>query len=1060
MNVLKSLFNQRVTNFAMAAVLTISTLTGSVPFLFANEANAIGGVTTVTAGAMQGWAGVDDNGNGGSFSLVGGPADPTIGDGSAQLAVTTGNQGYLLRKAAYAGLKLSDITTLSYETYIQTGNNLVAPSMQINISSDVTTPNAWQGRLVYEPYVSSTVVDGVWQTQNAAAGKWWLTRPNFFDTQSILGGLCGQGQPCTLAQLTALYPNAGVSTTDPLVGFKAGGNWTNFKGNVDNVKINSDTYDFEATTPTVTGITQVYQPNQGGRIFVTLNFSEAISSASLPQGWNGSGTQFSKAFYSTQLVNLNFKGLNNNAGNYSFTVDKTAPTVIDIDQVYQTNEGGRVSVTLTFSEAIKASSLPQGWYGNGTQFTKAFYSTKPVTVAFTDLVGNAGTYDFVVDMTAPDAPVATSPIGWQSAFTKFTWTAVADAVSYNIRYSRTHYNNINDTVVNVTTNEYTPSVFADGPVFWQVQAVDAVGNKSAWSNSGSSDINGTTPATIDTTFPTVAVNLDGQTTNANQVLVTGTIFDANLTEFRYQVLDSAKNPIAGSAGWSQNGGYANVSNGTLATINTTALADGQYYVRVWARDVVGHQTGTKVAPYIATFTIDRTAPTAPELDNLVTYLNASEASKQVTWTTTDATVDHYEYREYINQEAADNNNAYWVVEHNADDATQTVGQSWGTHTLYYRVVAFDALGNESDASELGTIVIDRDAPVVTLADLSTPVGGNTDSLLVSGVVTDNDEIASIELKITNEDGDTVYVGTTTSYDWDISEIASGSYTVTLTATDVAGNTASAEPQVVVIDNTVPTVTIDELLALIADATPTVTGTYVSNDDFDDTTVILTVDGVEVVVEAAEGEWSYTPAVALAQGSHTFVVTAKDALGNTAVSQTTTTTIDTLAPLVTVTTVTSEGNTPTITGTAELGATLTVTFNGVTSTIANNAGTWTFTSPTALANGTYIFSITARDAALNGSTATSDVTVAVAPTPTFTVAPAITSPAAALGVTDDASDDAEVQGATTDNAAAVDTDATDGSIFGLAWYWWLLILAALASIVWFIIAAIRRRNEQA
>lgn len=72
----------------------------------------------------------------------------------------------------------------------------------------------------------------------------------------------------------------------------------------------------------------------------------------------------------------------------------------------------------------------------------------------------------------------------------------------------------------------------------------------------------------------------------------------------------------------------------------------------------------------------------------------------------------------------------------------------------------------------------------------------------------------------------------------------------------------------------------------------------------------------------------------------------------------------------------------------------------------------------------------------------------------------------LGATDNITDDtdaaqgnAAVEGATDDKTAAVDTDASDGSIFGLAWYWWLLILAALAGLAWFIIAAIRRRNEE-
>lgn len=79
----------------------------------------------------------------------------------------------------------------------------------------------------------------------------------------------------------------------------------------------------------------------------------------------------------------------------------------------------------------------------------------------------------------------------------------------------------------------------------------------------------------------------------------------------------------------------------------------------------------------------------------------------------------------------------------------------------------------------------------------------------------------------------------------------------------------------------------------------------------------------------------------------------------------------------------------------------------------------------------------------------------------------TNGGAVLGVTTDETADneaaqngeADVAGATTDDVAAIDTDATDGSIFGLAWYWWLLILAALAAITSMIVAAVRRRTDE-
>lgn len=82
--------------------------------------------------------------------------------------------------------------------------------------------------------------------------------------------------------------------------------------------------------------------------------------------------------------------------------------------------------------------------------------------------------------------------------------------------------------------------------------------------------------------------------------------------------------------------------------------------------------------------------------------------------------------------------------------------------------------------------------------------------------------------------------------------------------------------------------------------------------------------------------------------------------------------------------------------------------------------------------------------------------------TTTVTPIITSPAI-LGATTDTPNGtgaADVKGTTDDKTAvAVNSDANQGKIFGIAWYWWILILAALVAIAWFIIAAVRRRNEE-
>jgi len=79
-----------------------------------------------------------------------------------------------------------------------------------------------------------------------------------------------------------------------------------------------------------------------------------------------------------------------NTASLTITLDATAPTVTSETHEWQTKDGGRDSITVTFSEPV--TGLPQGWNGSGTTWTKVFYNTKPHTLTFVDQAGNAGTY--------------------------------------------------------------------------------------------------------------------------------------------------------------------------------------------------------------------------------------------------------------------------------------------------------------------------------------------------------------------------------------------------------------------------------------------------------------------------------------------------------------------------------------------------------------------------------------------------------------------------------------------------------------------------------------------
>lgn len=96
-------------------------------------------------------------------------------------------------------------------------------------------------------------------------------------------------------------------------------------------------------------------------------------------------TSGNSTYYVTAVNN---NGESGHSNSITVTVDITAPVVTNVSQFWNAVKQ-RTEITLTFSEAV--TGLPQGWYGSGTTYTKAFYNTKLAHVTFVDAVGNIGT---------------------------------------------------------------------------------------------------------------------------------------------------------------------------------------------------------------------------------------------------------------------------------------------------------------------------------------------------------------------------------------------------------------------------------------------------------------------------------------------------------------------------------------------------------------------------------------------------------------------------------------------------------------------------------------------
>ncbi|MGL5874241.1 MAG: Ig-like domain-containing protein [Xenococcaceae cyanobacterium] len=290
--------------------------------------------------------------------------------------------------------------------------------------------------------------------------------------------------------------------------------------------------------------------------------------------------------------------------------------------------------------------------------------------------------------------------------------------------------------------------------------------------------------------------------------------------------------------------------------------------------------------------------------------------------------------------------------------------SFGIHII--TITATDPAGNSASTTQ--TLTLDGTAPTVT-------IDGTANSSGTGSTITGNTEAGStVVVKI----GDTPLGETKADVNGNWSVITStlldpGTYTITVTATDPAGNTGTGSQNVVISDEdeedqTPPLIGINSPAnsSTTNDTTPTISGTgeVGSTVEIKDGETIL--DSVTV---NDDNTWSYTPSSPLSNGEHTITVTATDAAGNSANAQIVVT-IDTTAPTIDITSPADESSTgdttPTISGTGEVGSTVEIK-DGETildSVTVNDDNTWSYTPSSPLTYGSHTITVTATDPAGN------------------------------------------------------------------------------------------------
>jgi len=217
------------------------------------------------------------------------------------------------------------------------------------------------------------------------------------------------------------------------------------------------------------------------------------------------------------------------------------------------------------------------------------------------------------------------------------------------------------------------------------------------------------------------------------------------------------------------------------------------------------------------------------------------------------------------------------------------GASGGTHTA--TVSVRDSVNNTGNANR--TIVVP--GPAKLTASINTPVEGATVSGMVTVGMSETNGTGTINWTLQLDGGSTPIFstsnsGSTASFTWDTTNVATGSHTLTLTVQDGGGQTATATRNVTV--NIPPPLTV-RLLTPAADATvggvvsvsvstSGGSGTLSLTVSVDDprrpppgTVVLFTNSG-----PAGTFTFNWDTAVTVADGPHTLTATVQDGSGST------------------------------------------------------------------------------------------------------------------------------------------------------------------------------------
>jgi uncharacterized protein (DUF2141 family) len=311
----------------------------------------------------------------------------------------------------------------------------------------------------------------------------------------------------------------------------------------------------------------------------------------------------------------------------------------------------------------------------------------------------------------------------------------------------------------------------------------------------------------------------------------------------------------------------------------------------------------------------------------------------------------------------------WVAPHLSDGSYNAV------------VEQSDEAGNTATKSS-PVFIIDTTAPNVSLNSLPSLINSSTPSFAGGGGGASGDSgTVTLTIYAGSSPGGTIVQTLhpkVSSGSWSAGPAATlvdGTYTAVAEQSDEAGNTGTGNPSTFTVDTVAPLVTLNALASLGNSATPTFTGDAGTADQDSAAVTVKIYKGMSasgspaqtLVTGASGATWSATPGAGLADGVYTAIAQQSDQAGNTGSSSTSTFTIDTTAPKVTLKPVQalSKVTTPTFAGGAggalyDLPSVTLDVYAGASATglpvatlsVEASGGAWAAASIIGLGDGTY------------------------------------------------------------------------------------------------------------